>query len=577
MSEGDPAAASVLRRYWPAVVVVVVVVVIMGVATSRGGDDGQSADSATAATDGTGSDDGDGETSAEDAAAGSGSDIEVWREADPAEAPDCDPETGRIMIPSVYAPNCVPLWPEDADNGGATHRGVSADEIVVAVYDGQTTAAAQGPIDALGTPDLTDEESAVNRDGVVRAHTDLYETYGRTIRWELLEASGGPADEAAARADAIAAAEEIGAFAVIGGPTGTNAFVQELVDRGVLCLCTSSQPVENYQRWSPHVFAGLMASTQAMTHFAEYFDLRLVGQPADFAGDPAFRERERTFGLVYYETADGAYESPNEYFERDLEERGIEFDITISYIYGDGDNLVEDAAAAVTRLKSEGVTTVLFAGDPIMPIHLTREATDQEYHPEWVMSGLTGLDVRGFARQYDQDQWSNAFGLSLLLPPIAPDYVQREGNVVSWHLGEELTSYPDIYDWGRFFQGVHLAGPELDPESFRDGLFSFEPVSGFQTEFGVSYGDDLWPWPDHSGADDVTEIWWDPDALDPTEPAGDVRGMYRYTDAARRYLPGELDQLEGELFDPDGTILHFEERPDGDRPPRYQRRTGRQG
>jgi hypothetical protein len=569
----ESGAGSGLQRYWPVALVLLVVAAVVAIgALVVGGDDDDgevtSPDTTEAEGEGSGGEGGNG---------GDGmSDIEAWAAADPMSAPDCDTETGRIMVPSVYAPNCVPLWPEGGDNGGATHRGVTADEIVVAVYQGQQTAAAQGAIDNLGLADLSDEEVAENRTRLVGAYNDLYETYGRTVRWEPLEASGGPSDEAAARADAIRAAEEIGAFAVIGGPSGTNAFVEELVDREVICLCTNSQPAEAYVRWAPYVWGGLMASSQTLIQFAEYVDMRVAFRPAEFAGDPAFRERERVIGGVRYETADGAYEEAAAFMGELLEDRGIDVVVSIAYIYGTGDNLAEDAATAVSRLKEAGVTTVMFSGDPIMPIYLTQAATAQDYYPEWMMSGLTALDVRGFARQYDQDQWRNAFGLSLLLPPIDPDYTQRAGNLISWHLGEELTSYPGFYEWGRLFQGVHLAGPVLTPESFGEGLFSFLRVQAHQTEYGVSYGEGVWPLPDYTGADDVTEIWWDPDAIDPTE-LDEVRGMYRYTDGARRFGPGEINQLSGSLFDPEGTVIYFEERPEGDRPPQYPRRSGRAG
>lgn len=571
-------ASSGLARYWPVALAAVVIaaVVAIGAVVASGGDDDDTAGAGTTEqTDGGEGSDGTDDTSG-DSGEGELSDVEAWRAADPMSAPDCDPETGRIMVPSVYAPNCVPLWPEGGDNGGATHRGVTADEIVIAVYQSQQTAPAQGAIDALGLDELTDEEIAENRTRVIEAYNNLYETYGRTVRWELLEASGGPADEAAARADAIRAAEEIGAFAVVGGPSGTNAFVEELVDREVVCLCTNSAPAEAYVRWAPYVWGGLMASSQTLIQFAEYIDGRLAGGVAEFAGDPAFRERERVFGSVRYETADGAYEEAAAFMRELLDERGIEIVVDVPYIFGAGDTLAEDAANAVSRLKEAGVTTVMFSGDPIMPIYLTGAATAQDYHPEWLMSGLTGLDSRGFARQYDQEQWRHAFGLSLLLPPLDPDYVQREGNLVSWYHGEELSSYPGIYDYGRLFQGIHLAGPILTPETFGEGLFAFERVHGHQTEFGVSYGEGLWPLPDYTGADDVTEIWWDPDALDPTE-SGEVRGMYRYTSGARRFGPGEIGELDGDLFDPEGTIMVFDERPEGDQPPRYSRRTSRTG
>ncbi len=501
-----------------------------------------------------------------------------WSREGGEDAPDCDPETGRIMVPSIYAPDCVPLWPEGADNGGATYQGVTADEIVVAVYDAERS---QEAIDAEAQTGVTrpeDEERIENRLKMVSAYNDLYETYGRRVRVELVPAAGDGSDEAAARADAIYIAEEIGAFAVLGGPGGSaiNAYVNELVDRGVVCLCTASQPIENYIEWSPYVWSGLMASSQGYVHRADLISKRLAGQPAIYAGDEAFQDQERVFGLVWYDTADGAYKAGVDYVIELLGEDGVTLTESINYIAGG--NLEEDAQSIITKLKASGVTSVILATDPFMPTNLTNQATAQDYWPEWIITGSTGTDSSTLARLYDQEQWANAFGISYLLPPISPDYTQREGNLVSWHLGEELSDYTGIYDWGRLFIGFHLAGPNLTPETFRDGLFSYTPVWDHATEFGVSYGDHgLWPWEgDTVGADDVTLIFWDPEAPDTRNDSGDV-GMYRYLDGAKRYLPGEVGDVDTPFFENEGTVVVFDERPEADRPPQYPRRSGRAG
>lgn len=564
-SDATRSGSGGLARYWPIAVVLVVIAGIAAFGLTRGDDaDDEAADDTTA----------DSEPADDEAAT---DDIAAWKALDPMSAPDCDPDTGRIMVPSVYAPNCVALWPDGADNGGATAPGVTADEIVVAVYDAEAATAVAGATEALGIDEISPEEIASNRDKMLGAYEAMFETYGRSVRWEMLPASGGGNDEVAARADAISAAEEIGAFAVIGGPNGTTAFADELSSRGVICFCTNNRPQEEYDGWAPYVWSGTMASTQGYEIIAEYLDERLDDQPAEFAGDPALASQTRSFGLIWYETADGSYQSGTDHFKTLIEERDLNVVTDISYIFGVGATLEEDAATIIARLKDAGVTSVLFGGDPYMPIYLTQQATAQDYHPEWVMTGFTGLDVPQFARQYDQEQWQNAFGLSLLLPPIDPESTQQEGNLVTWHLGEELSSYPGIYDWGRFFTAVHLAGPELTPESFRDGLWSFKPVSGFQTEFAVSYGEGLWPWPDFQGADDVTEIWWDPDERDPRAENTEVVGMYRYLNEARRYLTGGMGDLEGTLFDTEGTVVMFDERPEADRPPTYPPRSGREG
>src|SRR5207237_3287401 len=48
--------------------------------------------------------------------------------------PNCDTTTGRVKIPTVYAPPCV--QPFTGKNGGATTQGVTGNEIKIVVYTG---------------------------------------------------------------------------------------------------------------------------------------------------------------------------------------------------------------------------------------------------------------------------------------------------------------------------------------------------------------------------------------------------------------------------------------------------------
>ncbi|MBK5224313.1 MAG: ABC transporter substrate-binding protein [Acidimicrobiia bacterium] len=542
--------------------VVILAVAAFGILSGGDDDDGDTAEPVT--TEATGGDD------------DAGDDGDDPATDDAMSAPDCDPETGRIMVPTLLAPNCVPLWDETADNGGATHTGVTADEITLVIYDGPDTDETQIVREAGGTDTITPEEVTSNRERVVEAYQALYETYGRTVVPIVMETAAESDDEVGARADAIRAADELGAFAVIGGPAGTTAFASELASRGVLCFCTASLPQERYEEWAPHVWPGLMSSTQAYVHRADFIVDQLAGKPAEFAGDEALQTQERKFGLVWYETADGAYADGVRFFKEQLAEDGIELELDMAYIYGTGATLDEDAQTIIVRMKDAGVTSVIFAGDPFMPTSLTNQATAQDYWPEWIITGSTGTDSSALARRYDQEQWANAFGISLLLPTLDPEMLQQEGNLVSWFHGEELSSYPSIYDVGRLFTGIHLAGPELTPETFRDGMFSFKPVWGHPTEYGVSYGQDIWDFDDYTGADDIKVIWYDPETADPTVETDPPLGVYRYVDGGKRYLPGEMGDI-GEFFNEEGTVIWFTERPESDIPPRYPPRTSREG
>jgi hypothetical protein len=151
---------------------------------------------------------------------------------------------------------------------------------------------------------------------------------------------------------------------------------------------------------------------------------------------------------------------------------------------------------------------------------------------------------------------------------------------VSWHLGETLSSYPEITSAPSLFTGIQLAGPDLTPESFRDGLFSYAPTGGYTTNWGVSWGTGLWESADYTAADDVTLVWWDPTAKGPHEAqeAGDSGdGMYRYVDGGKRYGRGELAAAHPSFFDPKGTTLLYDERPAADSTPIYKPRKDRTG
>ena len=54
------------------------------------------------------------------------------------------------------------------------------------------------------------------------------------------------------------------------------------------------------------------------------------------------------------------------------------------------------------HLKRSGASTVVFAGDPIMPIYLTRACANIGYYPEWVITGTVLTYTSTLGRYYDQ-------------------------------------------------------------------------------------------------------------------------------------------------------------------------------
>ncbi|MGH9273561.1 MAG: hypothetical protein ACRDZU_02845, partial [Acidimicrobiales bacterium] len=479
---------------------------------------------------------------------------------------NCDPATGRIKFPSVFAPPCVQGV---ADNGGSTYQGVTRDEIKVVLYRAEVDPAVTALLRAAGASDDFEDVLATYRDWI-EMFQSTFESYGRRIRLEVIEASGETTNDAAARADAIQVATQMKPFIVIGGP---SPFVDELARRGITVITQLQRPNEFFEARAPFVIGTQMSSTQAFTHLAEYIGKRLAGRPARHAGDPALAAKTRSFGMIYLDTAEGVYRPGVEFLERELARYGTSLTDSISY-EAEISRAQEQARVMIARLKDRGVTTVLFSGDPVAPIFLTQEATRQEYFPEWVIPGGTLVDTNFFGRTYDQRQWAHAFGISQLWirPPNAQaeTYYQHQQ-----YFGRppRAKATPEIlyFEIHVLATGIHMAGPNLNPATFRDGLFAFPPSGGGRvTVLQKSWGrHGVWPYTDWTAFDSVTEVWWDPNARGQDEIGNTASGMFQFVDGGRRYSPGQWPTTEPAAFDPAGARTSYDQLPEGDRYPTY--------
>ena len=489
---------------------------------------------------------------------------------------DCDPNTGRIKVPTIYAPPCVPAF--SGDNGGNTYQGVTADKIKVVYFMAQESPATSAALTAAGAQNQPPERAATMKD-YVDYFNKHYETYGRQVELVVREGSGDTKDDNAARADALKIATEDKAFAVIGpGPT-SNQFVETLAAKGVLCICTTSQPQELYERLSPYIgYTSLMSSTQGYIQRAEYVGKRLAGRKAVHAGTSdaqPLNVKERVFGMLWYETPENAYRSGAVFFEKELKEKyGVTLAVSRSFP-SDYAQVQERAQSLIQAMKQKGVTSLIFSGDPISPAIFTREATKQRYFPEWIITGSALTDTAIFARTFDQTQWNKAFGISFLTAR-SPQEAGAAYKTHLWHHGRTPTAdnqYGVLYPMPlTLFTGIHLAGPNLTPQTWQKGLFSY-PVtgSGRVTSTTVSFGNHgIWPFTDYTSYDDVTEIWWDPSATGEDEVGNNGAGLYRYVDGGKRYLPGQHPKTDPKAFQEAGTVTIYDKPPPGEEEPEYE-------
>ncbi len=283
-----------------------------------------------------------------------------------------------------------------------------------------------------------------------------------------MKASGAPDDDVAAKADAIKVATEVKAFASFGGPGQTTAYARRA--RGTRRAVRGRLPASrsrsrSSQQHSPYLWPMLASPEQASEHWAAFVGTQLAGRKAVHAGIRRLQKQQRVFGVVHYDDDAGTFRRSVRHFEDLLGtyrvqregHRPVQLDLSTAQ---------EDARLVIAKLKSAGVTSVLLAGDPVFPTFLTAEATTQGYFPEWVVLGYAFTDTAVFGRQYDQQQWAHAFGVSLL-PARTADDVDELANLITWQTGKppeaktfrELVHAPLL-----FFTGVHLAGPDLTAE-----------------------------------------------------------------------------------------------------------------
>ena len=480
----------------------------------------------------------------------------------------CDTDTGRLAVPDFFAPECYA--PFQGDNGGATAPGVTGEEINVVYYEGQ-----QGdPIiayitDAIAVDD-TNQQQFETMQNIIRYYETYYEMYGRTVNLITFEGTGNALDEVAARADAARIAEEFDPFVVLGGPALTSAFADELAARQVMCIgCTPAQPPQFYVDRDPYVW-GLDASGLQKQRLAlEMIEKQLINKSAEYAGEE-LQGTTRTFALVYIESSQASKDLADSY-AAGMEAMGVPFVDVIPYAL-DPATLQATASQVISKLKAAGVTTVVFSGDPVAPRDFTKEATAQEYFPEWFISASTLTDISAFARTYDQEQWQHAFGVTSLAARTDPSK-QGYRFLYEWFNGVEAPSADTIGvaqpNPALFFATVQRTGPNLTHETWRDALFAFPGTQQAISQPFLTYGDKgFWPEPDYQGIDDMTILWWDPNATGPDEIQREGTGMYQFVDGGRRYLPGDFP-TEEKLFDPEGAVTIYTTPPPGEEPTQY--------
>ena len=224
----------------------------------------------------------------------------------------------------------------------------------------------------------------------------------------------------------------------------------------------------------------------------------------------------------------------------------------------------QQAATIAAKLKASGATTVVFAGDPIMPIYLTRACARIGYFPEWVITGTVYTATTTLARYYDQSEWSHAFGISSLPVPTS----QSASNAFTlyrwWYGADSEPPSPKIAQLILpplllLFDGVELAGPHLTPATFAQGLFNAPATGGQPTNPLTVYGDKgAAPVPSYTSPADYTFVWYNATAHGPDEEGKMGTGLIEYAQGGKRYRDGVVPNTAVPMFRAAGAVSSYQ-------------------
>ena len=334
-------------------------------------------------------------------------------------AQDTCTEGGRTNF--YYAGNgpfCVNPWADGKDNGGATAPGVTATTVKVVGYFSNEEMLAQSgeqpPKNSVTGERVTWEKVVEDQDqawNTLVEQLGTFQLWGRKPEIEVVIASGP--DETAQRADALAVLEK-NPFMVfdLASPSegGSAVFSSVVAQRKVITWSASTTP-EIAAQQSPYRWSVGQDPNSIPTLTAAFLGRTLSGKKAQWAGDEAMTKKTRVFGAVY----------PNSNFdfagfEQLLKQNGGSALADSAEYDPDPARSAEQAATFVTKLKSKGVTTVVLFATSTMVGPLMKAATDQEYKPEWILTGSGYHDYPLFPRTWDQEQAAHAFGTGVLSP-----------------------------------------------------------------------------------------------------------------------------------------------------------------
>jgi hypothetical protein len=190
------------------------------------------------------------------------------------------------------------------------------------------------------------------------------------------------------------------------------------------------------------------------------------------------------------------------------------------------------------KIKLGGFTTVYGLMDPIAAVPLSTDLDNEQWHPEFVISGTGAIDDDLLGQLMNQNEWKYAFGLSLRKFQAAPqtwDYYKayKDSGATDQPMKLALNMWPYFWMAGDMFQ---TAGPAPSIQAIQTGMFNLPLLPGHPENGGMKFGV---PGDSYLGQRDVREVWYCPTTK---SPKNGQPGSYVSVLGDRRFQHGQIDR-----------------------------------
>lgn len=407
-----------------------------------------------------------------------------------------------------YSPPCELF--SAGSNDGSTTTGVTGNAINVS-FRLTTDQSFQQTLAQLAGASLRDTNADNQRTILALAQyfNTHFQFYGRKIVVHFYTGQGSLSNEllgngqAQAQADALTA-KSMGVFADLSAES--EPYAADLANEHIMAFGDPYLSTQWHQQYAPYAWSIATEGTDVAQLAADYAVAKLcpAGSPAVYAGG-AQKNKPRKFALLAPENS--WYQVSVQVAHQFMAAHGCPSNI---YTYTlDLGTESQQAANLVAKMKSDGITTMLCGCDPIFPVYFGGQAYQNSYLPEFIDVGTALTDA-----DYDAQLWNQQFAAHVIgISPNAPtvSYTQTLGYAAYKTVRTDEPAYfvNLIYEqMDQLAIGIQMAGPNLTPQSFAQGMFNFPARLG-------PYG--LWGWgpSQYTIPNDVREICYSPNTVSP--------------------------------------------------------------